>query len=164
MKLLPQRFTPLCLTILSALIVGVELPPLIPRETLFANADRFLPQLSPDGARIAWIAPDKNGVANIWVDRLDGSDPKVVTNENHRPIVWYAWAGDAKHILYFQDNAGDEIDHLFSTDLTSQTVRDLTPFRGVRAQNPLLDPKHPKSVLVALNLRDRHAFDIYRVD
>ena len=164
MKLLPQRFTPLCLTILSALIVRGELPPLIPRETLFANADRFLPQLSPDGARIAWIAPDKNGVANIWVDRLDGSDPKVVTNENHRPIVWYAWAGDAKHILYFQDNAGDEIDHLFSTDLTSQTVRDLTPFRGVRAQNPLLDPKHPKSVLVALNLRDRHAFDIYRVD
>jgi hypothetical protein len=34
-------------------------------------------------------------------------------------------------------------------------VRDLTPFRGVRAQNVLTDSQHPESLLVALNLRDR---------
>jgi hypothetical protein len=43
-------------------------------------------------------------------------------------------------------------------------VRDLTPFRGVRAQNVLTDLQHPRFVFVALNLRDRHAFDMYRVD
>src|SRR5206468_5266734 len=65
---------------------------------------------------------------------------------------------------YLHDNAGDEIPHLFSADLRSGNVRDLTPFRGVRAQNVLTDSRHPESVLVALNLRDRNAFDTYRVD
>ena len=59
---------------------------------------------------------------------------------------------------------GDEINHLFSADLTTGNVRDLTPFRGVRAQNVLTDLQHPRFVLVALNLRDREAFDMYRVD
>ena len=94
----------------------------------------------------------------------NGSDARAVTNENHRPIQWYTWAGDAKHILYLQDNAGDEMNHLFSADLTTGNVRDLTPFRGVRAQNVLTDLQHPQFVLVALNLRDREAFDMYRVD
>src|SRR5207249_10651972 len=40
----------------------------------------------------------------------------------------------------------------------------ISPFRGVRAQNVLTDAQHPKSLLVALNLRDRNAFDMYRVD
>jgi dipeptidyl aminopeptidase/acylaminoacyl peptidase len=154
----------LCLAISTAIVVRAELPPLIPREILFGNAERSLPQLSPEGDRIAWLAPDKNGVQNIWVDSIAGSNPQLVSNESHRPVFWYAWAGDSKHLLYLQDNAGDEIDHLFSADLTGQTVRDLTPFRGVRAQNVLLDPRHPKFVLVALNLRDRKAFDMYRVD
>ena len=34
----------------------------------------------------------------------------------------------------------------------------------MRAQNVLTDPQHPKFVLVALNKRDPHAFDMYRVD
>src|SRR5438094_10036360 len=46
----------------------------------------------------------------------------------------------------------------------TSNVRDLTPFRGVRAQNVLTDSQHPEAVLVALNLRDRNAFDMYRVD
>src|SRR5215471_2199431 len=132
-------------TLAGALLVRAEVPPLIPREVLFANPERTLPQLSPEGDQIAWLAPDKNGVQNIWVDSINGSNPQLVTNESHRPIFWYAWAGDSKHLLYLQDNAGDEIDHLFSTDLTSQTIRDLTPFRGVRAQNVLLDPRHRNS-------------------
>ena len=52
----------------------------------------------------------------------------------------------------------------FPADLTNGNVRDLTPFRGVRAQNVLTDLQHPRFVLVALNLRDRQAFDMYRVD
>ncbi len=141
-----------------------ELPPLIPREALFGNPARSNPQISPDGKQIAWLAPNKNGVVNVWVGSDSGADARAVTNENHRPIQWYTWSGDAQHILYLQDNAGDEIDHLFSTDLTTGNVRDLTPFRGVRAQNVLTDLQHPRFVLVALNLRDRQAFDMYRVD
>ena len=100
----------------SLLVAGsarAELPPLIPREILFGNPERAEPQISPDGSQIAWLAPDKNGVQNVWASALDGTNSHTITNETHRPIFWYAWAGDAKHILYLQDNAGDEINHLF---------------------------------------------------
>jgi dipeptidyl aminopeptidase/acylaminoacyl peptidase len=141
-----------------------EMPPLIPREILFGNPVRSHPQISPDGEQLAWLAPDKNGVVNVWIGSIDRTKERAVTNESHRPIEWYTWAGDSKHILYLQDNAGDEINHLFSADLTNNKVRDLTPFPGVRAQNVLTDLQHPKFVLVALNRRDPQAFDMYRVD
>jgi dipeptidyl aminopeptidase/acylaminoacyl peptidase len=150
--------------VFGALNIRAELPPLIPREILFGNPNRVHPEISPDGKQLAWLAGDKSGVLNVWASALDGSNARTVTSETHRPIPWYKWSGDAKHILYLQDNGGDEIDHLFCANLENGNVRDLTPFPGVRAQNVLTDSQHPKVVLVALNKRDRHAFDMYRVD
>jgi dipeptidyl aminopeptidase/acylaminoacyl peptidase len=158
-----NRF-PILLLLLAACSVQAELPALIPREVLFGNPQRADPQISPDGKQIAWLAPDKNGVLNVWASLIDGSDAHLITHEDHRPIHWYQWSGGDQYLLYRQDNGGDEIEHLFSVDLVSGNVRDLTPFRGVRAQNVLTDSQHPKSILVALNLRDRSAFDMYRVD
>ncbi len=141
-----------------------ELPPLIPREILFANPTRTDPKISPDGSQLSWLAPDKSNTLNVWTSGLDGGNAHCVTNETGDPIEWYTWAADGKHVLYLHDNAGDEIPHLFSADLTNGNVRDLTPFRGVRAQNVLTESRHPDTALVALNLRDRNVFDMYRVD
>ena len=160
-----KSFWLLTLLVLSdAASVPAELPALIPREVLFGNPARSDPQISPDASQLSWLAPDKGGVLNVWVSQVDGGDARLVTNETHSPIHWYFWAPDGNHILYLHDNNGDEIDHLLSADLTSGNVRDLTPFRGVRAQNVLTDSRHPKSLLVGLNLRNRETFDMYRVD
>jgi dipeptidyl aminopeptidase/acylaminoacyl peptidase len=158
-----KRFC-LCAVFLAFCSAQAGLPPLIPREILFGNPARTDPKVSPDGSQLSWLAPDKNGVLNVWVSAIDGAKPHPITNEMSHPIGWYKWAADGKHILYFQDNAGDEVQHLFSADLTTGNVRDLSPFRGVRAQNVLTDSRHPESLLVALNLRDRNVFDMYRVD
>ena len=155
------HFVVLFLVLYSA---EAQLPALIPREVLFGNPERADPRISPDGSQLSWLAPDKNGVLNVWVSVIDGANPHPVTKETDYPIHYYRWAADGKHILYLHDNNGNEIDHLFSADLTSGNVRDLTPFRGVRAQNVLTDSQHSKSLLVALNLRDRDVFDMYRVD
>jgi len=141
-----------------------ELPPLIPREILFANPTRTDPKISPDGSHLSWLAPDNNNTLNVWTSEIDGANPRAATNETGDPIEWYTWAANGRHILYLHDNAGDEIPHLFSVDLTTGNVRDLTPFRGVRAQNVLTDSRHPESALVAMNLRDRAKFDMYRVN
>jgi hypothetical protein len=154
----------LLLLLLVAASAAAALPALIPREVLFGNPERSDPKVSPDGKRTSWLAPDKNGVLNVWTSAIDGAEPHPITSETHSPIHWYFWAADGKHILYLHDNNGDEIDHVFSVDLTSDNVRDLTPFRGVRAQNVLTDSRHTNSILVALNLRNREAFDMYRVD
>src|SRR5437773_93806 len=131
---------------------------------MFANPARTDPKVSPDGSQLSWLAPDESNVLNVWTGALDGENAHCVTHERGDPIEWYAWSGDGKQILYLHDNVGDEIPHLFSADLTTSNVRDLTPFRGVRAQNVLTDSRHPGSVFVAMNLRDRSVLDLYCVD
>jgi len=142
-------------------------PPVIPRAAFFGNAPRDFPQLSPDGRRISWLAPDAQGVQNVWAQDVGADSAQPVTHESHRPIYWYRWAADSKHLLYLQDGDGDENTHLFSADIgagATGLVRDLTPFRGVRAQNVLVSQEHPGYVLLALNARDRRVFDMHRVD
>jgi dipeptidyl aminopeptidase/acylaminoacyl peptidase len=153
-----------CAFFLAFCSAQAGLPPLIPREILFANPARTDPKISPDGSQLSWLAPNESNALNVWTSALDGGNAHCVTNETGDPIEWYTWAADGKHVLYLHDNAGDEIPHLFSADLASGNVRDLTPFRGVRAQNVLTDSRHPESALVAMNLRDRTKFDMYRVN
>jgi dipeptidyl aminopeptidase/acylaminoacyl peptidase len=153
-----------CAVFLAFCSAHAGLPPLVPRGILFGNPARTDPKVSPDGSHLSWLAPDKSNTLNVWTSGLDGTNAHCVTNETGDPIEWYTWAADGKHVLYLHDNAGDEIPHLFSADLTNGNVRDLTPFRGVRAQNVLTHSRHPDAVLVGMNLRDRTKFDMYRVD
>ncbi|HEX8171642.1 MAG TPA: prolyl oligopeptidase family serine peptidase [Thermoanaerobaculia bacterium] len=145
-----------------ALTLHAEPPKLIPRALLFAPPERGWPMLSPDGARLAWLAPDDKGVVNVWVRATSGGEATLLTHET-RPIYEYFWSGDGTRILFEQDN-GDENTHVFAAELQSGNVRDLTPFRGVRVQRVVVEPRHPREILVDLNLRDRHVFDVHRVD
>lgn len=141
-----------------------ELPALIPRDALFGNPVKTFPTVSPDGHGLAYLAPDEKGVSQVWVCDLDQSHPRAVTRDPHRGVELYRWAGDSRHLLYEQDSDGDENFHVFSVDLDSGLVRDLTPFQGVRSQNLIADAMHPGEILVGLNLRQRDAFDMYRID
>jgi dipeptidyl aminopeptidase/acylaminoacyl peptidase len=122
------------LLLLIPAVSGAELPPPIPREIIFGNPQKQLPSLSPDGTRLAYLAPEKD-VLNVWVRTAGKQDDAPVTRESHRPIFLYRWAEDAEHILYLQDSDGDENWHVYSVDLKTKIIRDLTPFQGVKAQN-----------------------------
>ena len=141
-----------------------DLPPLIPRDVLFGNPEKVSPQISPDGRRLAWIAPDDRNVLQVWVKTVGGTDDKVVTADKKRGIRRYFWAEDDKTLIYLQDVEGDENWHAFGVDLTSGNVRDYTPFQGVRADIVATDPAFPGVILVSLNLRDRKVFDVHRLD
>jgi dipeptidyl aminopeptidase/acylaminoacyl peptidase len=137
---------------------------LIPRQVLFGNPDKESPQLSPDGTRISYLAP-VNGVLNVWVGPIE--DPKAakpVTNDTVRGIRIYFWAYTNNHILYLQDRNGDENWRIYSVDLTTGQIRDLTPLEGVRAQIQEVSFKFPGEILVGLNDRNPQYNDIYRVN
>lgn len=53
-----------------------------------------------------------------------------------------------------------------STELNSPrgNVRDYTAFQGIRGGITATDPNFPDEVLVSLNLRDRHLFDVHRLN
>lgn len=141
-----------------------KLPPLIPRDTLFGNPVKAAPRISPDGTRLAYIAPDEKNVLNVWVRTIGQEDDERVTNDTYRGIRQYFWSEDGRRILYLQDTGGDENFHVYSTDLATKEVRDLTPFQGIRATNLETDKDRPNELLVGLNRRDRRVFDMYRVD
>ena len=141
-----------------------ELPPLIPREVLLGNPVKASPRISPDGTRLSYLAPSDKGVLNVWVRTISKTDDTQVTNDTHRGIRIHFWAEDGKHLFYMQDLNGDENFHVYSVDLDTKVVRDLTPFQGIRAEGILRDKNHPNEILVGLNLRDRRVFDMYRVD
>jgi dipeptidyl aminopeptidase/acylaminoacyl peptidase len=139
-------------------------PPLIARDVLFGNPERMSPELSPDGKRLAWIAPDAKNVLQVWVKTVGGSDDKTITADKKRGIRSYMWAKDNRTLLYTQDADGDENWHVYGVDLTSGIVRDLTPFQGVNAEIQDLNPKFPRSFLVNLNVRNKQLHDVYRCD
>jgi dipeptidyl aminopeptidase/acylaminoacyl peptidase len=129
----------------------------IPRELLFGNPERASPKISPDGKRLAWLAPDE-GVLNVWCDG------KPLTKDRGRGIRVYFWAEDQRSLLYMQDKDGDENWHLYAVDVNTGEVRDLTQYPEVMAQVVATHPKFPHEVLVALNVRDKRLHDVYRLD
>ena len=140
-----------------------ELGPLIPREVLFGNPEKASPTISPDGTRLAWLAPDKKNVLQVWVKTIGKDDDKMVTADKKRGIRQYFWARDNKTLLYLQDNDGDENFHVFGVDLASGIVRDYTPFQGARAGVDAVSDLIPDQILVETNARNRQAFDVYRL-
>ena len=137
--------------------------PLIPREVLFGNPSRFAPKLSPDGKRMAYIAPHE-GVLNIWVRTVGQEDDKVVTSDKHRGIRNYFWAPSGKKLLYLQDKDGDENNHVFAVPAEGGDAVDLTPMPKVRAEIIAVERTRPNEILVGINDRDPQVHDVYKID
>ena len=150
--------------LLPVLPLPAELPPLISRDILFGNPERAQPRLSPDGQRLAWLAPDKKNVLQVWVKTVGKDDDKMVTADKKRGIRQYFWAEDNKTLLYQQDNDGDENFHVYGVDLASGNVRDYTPFQGVRAEVDSVNPDFPDEILVDANIRNRQLMDVHRLN
>ncbi|MHC9541175.1 MAG: prolyl oligopeptidase family serine peptidase [Vulcanimicrobiota bacterium] len=136
---------------------------LIPREILFGNPEKAGAELSPDGKKLAYCAPDK-GVLNVWIATVGKDDAVCVTEDRKRGIRSYTWQRDGKHILYIQDKDGDENFHIYQTDIASKKTRDLTPYQGIRAQIMTHIDEHPDTLLAFINVRDKKLFDVYSIN
>ncbi|NOT34876.1 MAG: S9 family peptidase [Candidatus Eisenbacteria bacterium] len=139
-------------------------PPLIPRSVLFANPRVNDPVLSPDGLRLAWCEADAQGRLRPRVVTLGARDTVSYLETERADVQAVEWAGDGRHLLYRLDQNGDENWHLWALDTRTGKTRDLTPFRGVRAEDFWVSAKVPNEVLVGLNRRDARLFDVHRID
>ncbi len=138
--------------------------PLIPRQDLFGNPEKSMAEVSPDGKWIAWLAP-KDGVMNVWVAPIGNPEAAVpVTDDRKRGIRMYHWSYDGVHLIYMQDEGGDENWRVYAVDVANRTTKDLTPFPGVRGSFAGRSRKIPGEILVTLNRRDKRYPDLFRVD
>ena len=100
---------------------------------MFGNPEKTQARLSPDGKYISFIAP-RDGVLNVWLaerGKLDAAKP--ITHDQKRGIRQHYWAFDNRHVLYLQDADGDENWHVYAVDVVNGTEKDLTPYKGARA-------------------------------
>jgi Tol biopolymer transport system component len=139
------------------------LPDLIPRETLFGNPERAGPQISPDGTRLAYLAPVE-GVLNVWVGAVGGDAFTPVTHDTDRGVRVFFWSHDNRHLMYLQDKGGDENWWLYKVDLEDGREFDLTPYDRVQVQVVAHRKHHPNDVLIGMNKDDEHLHDVYHLD
>ncbi len=138
-------------------------PALIPLEILFGNPEKASPKISPDGTRMAYIAP-VNNVLNVWVKTIGDDDDKPVTEDTDRGVRMYLWARDNKHILYLQDVGGNENFHLYAVNLDTLETKDITPFDNVQTRIVEHIKRFPNEMLIAMNKEDERLHDVYHLD
>ncbi|MDT5288240.1 MAG: hypothetical protein QOF88_3129, partial [Mycobacterium sp.] len=134
-------------------------------EDLFRSPVRAGATISPDGTKIAYLAPWMNRL-NVWVHGVHGDDePRRVTADDNRSVFAYRWTDDPRWLLYAQDGDGDENWHIYRVDLESPDAPavDLTPFPGARAGFEL-NGTRPGKAIVHLNTRNVELFDLYEID
>ena len=139
--------------------------PLIPVEAFLSPPERAGATLSPDGARIAFLAPWKERL-NVWVAELDDLEgARTVTADATRSIHDYRWVDD-RWLIYAQDDGGDEHFHVYRVDLADPDapVVDLTPFPGARVFGHDVPVTRPGKVLVSINHRRPDEIDLCEID
>lgn len=147
------------------------LPRLITIDDFFAPPRRTGATISPDGTRIAFLAPWRNRL-NVWIEDLDPDDNGVIadarsaTADDTRSVLSYQWTDDPRWLLYLQDSGGDENWHVFRVDLDDPEAPavDLTPYPGARALGLERARGRAGIMTLLLNARDRAQFDLYEID
>ncbi|MDP7704309.1 S9 family peptidase [Mycobacterium sp. TY815] len=143
----------------------MALPEPISVEDFFRPPVRAGATISPDGTRMAYLAPWRNRL-NVWVQPVDEGEPaRCVTADETRSVLSYEWTDNPRWLLYLQDRGGDENWHVFRVDLDDPEAAavDLTPFDGTKAilENPGgLSGK----AIVHLNKRNIALLDVYELD
>jgi len=182
MRLLKWAFfiLPLCILLSTGCVKRTT--KMIDRELFFGNPDKAGVTLSPDGKHVSYLAP-LDGFLNVYVAPAD--DPAAataVTADKKRGIRRYFWSYSNQHIIYLQDDGGDENWAVHIVDITSKEDRNLTPIGEIIGPDgqPILLPsgkkmrptatiqevshKHPGEILIGLNNRDPQFHDLYRLN
>jgi dipeptidyl aminopeptidase/acylaminoacyl peptidase len=142
-------------------------PALIDIETFFSDPDFSGASISPDGTRIAYLAPHR-GRRNVWVRGIDDTHDHAVpvTHDARRGITYHYWTDDPRFLLYLQDTDGDEDWHLYRVDLDAPDAPavDLTPL-GPGSRVFAVDPETtvPGTVIAWMNPRPLFV-DVFRID
>ena len=131
--------------------------PLIPLEDLFADPEFSGASISPDGTRLAYLAP-KYGRTQVWVRGVDEehADAVCLTRDERRGIRTYYWTDTPRYLLYLQDTDGNEDWHLYRVDLENPGAPavDLTPLDpGSRVMGVEKMKTAPGHVRVTMNKR-----------
>jgi len=145
---------------------AATLPELIALRHFFASREaNWGYRISPDGTRLGWIA-SHDGRSTVHVRTLGADDVRPIDTHSRRTVSAFTWTRDSRHVLYLQDQNGDENYHVYlvSTERPGDPPADLSPVPGSRAWIVRVIRSDPNHIVIAWNTRDRSVFDLYRVN
>jgi len=102
---------------------GVSSPPRTIRQLTFGSGVQQQPAWSPDGRRIAYSG-DGAGNLDIWIQSMDGGEPKRVTDspaQDSEP----SWSPDGRYIVFRSERDGGG---LYVVAATGGTPQRIAPF------------------------------------
>jgi dipeptidyl aminopeptidase/acylaminoacyl peptidase len=151
-------------SVVAAASAAAQTTDLIPRKHIFGNPTRTSATISPDGTKLAYLAP-RDGVLNVWVAPASAPDQaKAVTAEKVRPIRSFFWSPDGTRILYIQDEGGNENWALHGVELATGKETKYTNFDKTQVRVTGVSHKVPGAILISANNRNPQFHDIHRLD
>lgn len=133
----------------------------IPIEILGKDPEIAKIEISPNGANIAYTK-SINKRYNIFIKNLETNHIKQITfSKTH--IDDFFWSNN-NTIIYSQQNAGNEVFHLYATSLVDDKILDLTPYSDVTCSIVDKLENFDGKILIQMNKRNRSVFDIYKLD
>ncbi|MFI4938482.1 MAG: alpha/beta fold hydrolase [Candidatus Berkiellales bacterium] len=135
---------------------------MIPRSVLFSDPDKALPKLNPQGNTLSFLAPHQ-GELNLWLAPIEALAEATPVSSSQNPIQDHWWSARGDYLLYAHDYKGDENSQLYSYEIATGKTRTYTQ-RGAQARILMISEKTPEKILITLNERDRHYFDVYEVE
>ncbi len=136
---------------------------MLSRRTLFSDADRMSPSVSPDGKRLAFIGRE-GGAQNLFTSEIDAkNEATAITQNRSRGVQSYAWVGAGDELVYFEDTSGAGDVRAYVVPSRGGYPVALNP-AGSRARLLGTSARRPGEVLVLVNDRDPNTFDVHRFD
>ncbi|CAL2038290.1 unnamed protein product [Caenorhabditis brenneri] len=137
----------LILSLIITHVFIVQSIDIIPREILFQDAKYSSVSLSPDGKQVGYVAPDENGVRNVFTRCSACSFSRQVTFETEHPVLSYVWTAIPDVILFLQDNNGDENTKIYKKNISTAAITADKTARVVISDKPMV-----KGVILVNNL------------
>lgn len=136
----------------------------MPVEEFFKNPVLFGYRISPDGQTMALLKPWKSRL-NVFVHPVGRPEAqRQLTFSEDRDVGGLTWK-NSSHVLFIKDQGGDENMHVYSVNVATGAVKDLTPHAGSRSDIiDTLEESTGNDILVANNRRNKELFDAYRID
>lgn len=154
-----------CSFIFTLTLMQANMKNNIPISVLFESPQQAAVKISPDGLMLSYLKPDSQNKLQVWIAPInDISNAQQVTTDSKRSILNYFWHHDCQHILYLQDDNGNENWNIFKINILNKETSNLTSFEAVQVRLVHYDKLHPNTLIFSMNKENKEIHDLYALN